>query len=228
VFFFLGQTFFFPTDLILLLLLSSSNHTHTQNKHETVSKLKQNSKNNPLFSLSLSLHPQSFPTLFFSPPHSPSPSLSSLSPKVLLLLSLYALTHPPTHPPGNFPAPLYVSSFLSGATKARKTRNWGPNSTGIFKGLSASSQLRDGEQKTLISSNPSPQNQPANARERERERAEESSYGGEKLFSSSSWESLSSLSAIARGLSRAPGEHGNGGQPVSATGYTRSHNGLDA
>jgi hypothetical protein len=38
---------------------------------------------------------------------------------------------------------------------------------------------------TLISSNPSPQNQPANARERERERAEESSYGGEKLFSSS-------------------------------------------
>jgi hypothetical protein len=54
--------------------------------------------------------------------------------------------------------------------------------------LSASSQLRDGEPTTLISSNQSPQKKkPASATERERrrrkrERAEESSYGGEKAL----------------------------------------------
>jgi len=41
LFFFLGQTFFFPTDLILLLLLSSSNHTDTHT-HKTNTKQFQN------------------------------------------------------------------------------------------------------------------------------------------------------------------------------------------
>jgi hypothetical protein len=83
----------------------------------------------------------------------------------------------------SFPVPQKREKHETGGTKF----HWD------FKGLSTSSQLRDGAPKTLISSNPSPQKQPASARERERGRAEESSDDGEKLFSSSSWEPFLSL-----------------------------------